>query len=79
MNRMFKRTAFIKNRVICNIINVFTVTFDQFNMSLMDKSIFCFISMTTSAKIPKIVVFSKSSTITSSILNVCVYLVLHHL
>ncbi len=30
MNRKFKRTSFIWNRIIfCNIINVFTVTFDQ--------------------------------------------------
>ncbi len=38
MNRKFKRTAFIWNRNLCNIINVFTVTFDQFNASLMNKS-----------------------------------------
>ncbi len=38
MNRKFKRTAFICN--ICNIINVFNDTFDQFNVSLMNKSIY---------------------------------------
>jgi len=35
MNRKFKRTAFIWN----NIIIVFTVTFDQLNSSLLNKSI----------------------------------------
>ncbi len=32
-------TAFIWNRNLCNIINVFTVTFDQLNVSLLNKSI----------------------------------------
>ncbi len=36
MNRKFKRTAFFLNK---NIINVFTATFDQFNASLLNKSI----------------------------------------
>ncbi len=36
---MFKRTAFIKTELFCNIINVFTVViFDQFNASLHNKS-----------------------------------------
>ncbi len=30
INRMFKRTTFIWNSIICNIINVFTITFKQF-------------------------------------------------
>jgi len=29
--------------LFCNIINVFTVTFDQFNASMMNKSIYLFI------------------------------------
>ncbi len=33
---MFKRAAFIKTEVFCNIINVFN--FDQFNASLLNKS-----------------------------------------
>ncbi len=37
MNRKFKRTAFIW--IFCIIINIVTVTFDQFNASLMNKSI----------------------------------------
>ncbi len=37
MNRKFKRTAFIWNVTICNIINVFTLTFDA---SLLNKSIY---------------------------------------
>ncbi len=39
---MFKRTAFILYRIFCNIINIFTVTFDQFNVSLLYKSIIIF-------------------------------------
>jgi len=39
MNRKFKRTAFIQNRIFSNIINVFTVTFVQCNSSLMNRSI----------------------------------------
>jgi len=35
----FERAAFILNRIFCNVINVFTVTFDQFNASLINKSI----------------------------------------
>ncbi len=34
MNKKFKRTAFI----FCNIINVFTITFETFNVSLLNKS-----------------------------------------
>ncbi len=37
MNRKFKRAAF-EIETFCNIINVVTVTFDQFNASLLDKS-----------------------------------------
>ncbi len=37
MNKKLKRAAFIE--ILCNIINVFTVTFDQFNASLPSKSI----------------------------------------
>ncbi len=39
INRMLKSTAFI---CFCNIINVCTDTFDQFNASLQNKSIICF-------------------------------------
>lgn len=36
MNRTVKRTAFIKNRYIfCNITNVFTTTFDDFNAPVL--------------------------------------------
>ncbi len=38
LNRKFKRTAF-KIEIFCNIINVFTVTFDQFDASLLNKTI----------------------------------------
>ncbi len=37
MNRSFKRTAFL-NIISCNNINVFTLTFEQFNGSLQNKS-----------------------------------------
>ncbi len=36
-NNKFKRAAFIE--IFCNFINVFTVTFDQFNASFLSKSI----------------------------------------
>ncbi len=42
MNRNVKRTAFInkfETEVFCNIINVITVTFAQFNAFLLNKSI----------------------------------------
>ncbi len=39
MNRKFKRAAF-EIETFCNIINSVTVTFDQFNASLLDKSEF---------------------------------------
>ncbi len=41
MNRKFKITAFICKINFCNIINVFTDTFDEFllNASLLNKSI----------------------------------------
>jgi len=32
-----QKTAFIWNNIFCNILNIFTVTFDQFNTSLMNK------------------------------------------
>ncbi len=38
-NVMFKTTAFVWNRIFYYIINVFTVTFDQFSASLLNKSI----------------------------------------
>ena len=38
MNVKFKRTAYISNIYIFNIINVFTVTVDQFNSSFINKS-----------------------------------------
>jgi len=31
--------AFIWNRILCNIIKVFTVTFDPFNVSFFNKSV----------------------------------------
>ncbi len=40
MNSKFKRTAFIWNKKnFFNIINVFNVTFDQFDVSLLNKII----------------------------------------
>jgi len=39
MNRKFKRTAFIEIELFCNIINVYTVTFDKLNASLLKKCI----------------------------------------
>ncbi len=44
MNRKFKRTASILNRNLCKIINVFTLTFDQLNASLLNKRIKVLIS-----------------------------------
>ncbi len=38
MNRMLKRAAFIWNRSLVYIIYVFTVTSDEFNASLLNKS-----------------------------------------
>ncbi len=35
--RKFRRTASIWNRIFCNIINVFIITFDQFKSSLLNK------------------------------------------
>ncbi len=37
---LIKIIAYVWNRIFCNIINVFTVTFDQLNLSLPKKSIF---------------------------------------
>ncbi len=37
MNRKFKRTALFEIEIFSNIRNLFTVTFDQFNASLMNK------------------------------------------
>jgi len=42
MNRMFKRTAFLQKH-FCNNTNVFTVTFEQFNVSLLNRSIHFFL------------------------------------
>ncbi len=39
MNRKFKRTALFEIEIFCNIIIDLTVTFDQFNASLINKSI----------------------------------------
>ncbi len=44
MNIKFKRTAFIWNKILCNIINVFTDTFDQFYVCSLNKS-FDFVQM----------------------------------
>ncbi len=40
----FKGKTFIWNRNLCNIINVFAVPFDQFNASLLKKSVNLFIT-----------------------------------
>ncbi len=37
-NFKLKRKEIICNIIFCNIINVLTVTFDQFNVSLLNKS-----------------------------------------
>ncbi len=39
LNRKFKRTAFLWNRNVCIILNVFTGTFDQVNASLLNTNI----------------------------------------
>ncbi len=39
MNRKFKRTALFEIEIFCNIINVFTVSLDQFDAFLLNKSI----------------------------------------
>ncbi len=39
MNRKFKEQHLFETEIFCNIINVFTVTFDQYNESLLIKSI----------------------------------------
>ncbi len=38
-----KEPHFFSNRMFCNILNVFTVTFDQCNASLLNKSLFLYI------------------------------------
>jgi len=38
MNRKFKRTAFFVIGISCKIINIFTVTFDLFNVYLLNFS-----------------------------------------
>ncbi len=38
-NQLFDEKDVQKNSKSCNIINAFTVIFDQFNASLLDKSI----------------------------------------
>ncbi len=45
MNGKFKRTAFISNGNLY-IINVYTVTFDQFSASLLNRSIHFFKKLT---------------------------------
>ncbi len=40
MNRKFKRPHLFEIEIFCNIIDVFTVTFDQFEASLLNKSRF---------------------------------------
>ncbi len=37
--KSLKEQHLFETKIICDIINVFTVTFDQFNMFLMNKSI----------------------------------------
>ncbi len=32
----FKRTAFVSNKIICYNVKVFTLTFEQFNVSLLE-------------------------------------------
>ncbi len=49
--------------IFCNIINVFTVTFDQFNESLLNKNIFS---------------FKNKKNLTPKLLNSCVYHITFH-
>ncbi len=39
MHRKSKRSAFLEIEIFCNIINVFTITVDEFNASFLNKSI----------------------------------------
>ncbi len=39
LDSQMNRQHLFEIEIFCNIINVFTVTFDQFNASLMNKSI----------------------------------------
>ncbi len=39
MNKVYKQQPLFEIGIICNIINVFTVTFDQFNVCLLRKVI----------------------------------------
>ncbi len=39
MNRKIKTTAFIKNKINCNIISVLAVAFESINASLLNKII----------------------------------------
>jgi len=39
MNMKFKRTVFIVTNFFCNYLKIYTVTFDQFNASLLNKNI----------------------------------------
>ncbi len=39
MNRKFREQYLSEVEILCNIINVFIITFDQFKSSLLNKSI----------------------------------------
>ncbi len=39
MNKTFKKTAFIWNRNVFVILNIFTVSFDKFNASLVSYAV----------------------------------------
>ncbi len=56
MNRSFKRTAFFYI-IYCNNINVFTLTFDQFNGSLQNKSNYYRLNFFNNSAFQSIVLF----------------------
>ncbi len=45
MDRMFKRTVFIWNGNLCNIIEVITVIFDKLDVSMLNSNINFFIKI----------------------------------
>ncbi len=48
---------YLNNKSLFNIINVFTVTFDQFGASFLNKTIIIFLSPQTNGVLMNIVVF----------------------
>ncbi len=50
MNSKFRRIAF-EIEILCNIMNILAATFDEFNMSLLNKSLNLFLKSHTDPKL----------------------------